>query len=174
MTARGTRKSELRPNAAGLFLDQYFPFHYEVGFTVERHMRDPRLTQHQGVILWIIHATGEQGVCLSRKAIEQRLQTWFEVTSSAISKAIRSLAKPPLGLITIEEHPRSGREKLIHLTPDGERAVLGMVERGQQIIQRIVDQMNDREISQGLHFLRSVSAIVNAFEPTANPSRETR
>ena len=97
----------LRAKAAALFLDQYYPFHYEVGFTIERQMRDPRLTQHQTVMLWIIHAEAGEAGQMARKDIEWQLRLWFDVTSSAISKALRGLAKPPLELVLIEENKAS-------------------------------------------------------------------
>ncbi len=159
----GVRRAGYRDRAAALFLDQYYPFHYEVGFTIERHLRDPRLTQHQTVMLWIIHATaGDQGR-MPRKDIERQLKLWFDVTSSAISKALRGLAGPPLGLLLIEENPESAREKYVSLTPGGRKMVHEMNARGEAIVRRIIDQMSESEIERGLHFLRQVSAIVRNF-----------
>ena len=160
--SRGTAK-QMRKHAAALFLDQYYPFHYEVGFTIERALRDPRLTQHQTVMLWIIHATvGDEGR-MPRKAIDKQLKLWFDVTSSAVSKALRGLAKPPLSLLVIEENPESARAKYVSLTSEGRQMVAGMNERGVEIVRRIVDQMPEQDIERGLHFLRQVSAIVKSF-----------
>jgi DNA-binding MarR family transcriptional regulator len=165
----------LRDNAAALFLDQYYPFHYEVGFTIERHMRDPLLTQHQTVILWIIHASvGDRGR-MPRKAIEWQLRLWFDVTSSAISKALRGMAREPLHLLLIEENPNSAREKYVSLTAAGRQMVGDMNARGRAIVQRIVDRMSQQEIEQGLHFLRQVSNIVRNLpaETAQQPSGGT-
>lgn len=157
------RDAVISEHAAALFLDQYYPFHYEVGFTIERALRDPRLTQHQTVMLWIIHATvGDEGR-MPRKAIDKQLKLWFDVTSSAVSKALRGLAKPPLSLLIIEENPESAREKYISLTSEGRQMVAGMNKRGVEIVRRIVDQMPEQDIEHGLHFLRQVSAIVKSF-----------
>ena len=171
---RGSRDEgrQLRKHAAALFLDQYYPFHYEVGFAVERELRDARLTQHQSVMLWIIHATVGDGGRMPRKELEKRLKLWFDVTSSAISKALRGLAKPPLELLLIEESPVSAREKYVSLTNAGRELVGDMNGRGQAIVQRIVDQMSDDEIEHGLRFLRQVSAIVNDF--SAEDDRQDR
>lgn len=159
----------LRATAAALFLDQYYPFHYEVGFTIERQMRDPRLTQHQTVMLWIIHAEAGEAGQMARKDIEWQLRLWFDVTSSAISKALRGLAKPPLEFVLIEENPASAREKYISLTPAGRQMVADMNARGEAIVRRIVDSMSELEIEHGLHFLRQVSSIVRNF-----PTETTR
>jgi DNA-binding MarR family transcriptional regulator len=152
-----------QPTVARQFLELYFPFHYEVGFAVEREMRDPRLTQQQNVILWILRSTGDDGRELSRKTIEARLGPWFDVTSSAMSKALRGMAEAPLALLTIEEHPRSGREKTVRLTAAGLRAVAGMVRRGEAYIARIVAELSDQEVPEGLKFLDRVSNIVRRF-----------
>ncbi len=156
-------RDTLRAHAATLFLDQYYPFHYEVGFTIERHLRDPGLTQHQTVILWILHATAGDAGRMPRKAIEWQLRLWFDVTSSAISKALRGMAREPLGLLLIEENPASAREKFVSLTAAGRQMVVEMNARGEAIVQRIVDRMSEQEIEQGLHFLRQVSTIVRNF-----------
>jgi DNA-binding MarR family transcriptional regulator len=170
--SRGVRAT-VGEHAAALFLDQYYPFHYEVGFTIERALRDPRLTQHQTVMLWIIHATvGDEGQ-MPRKDIDKQLKLWFDVTSSAVSKALRGLAKPPFSLLTIEENPASAREKYVSLTPEGRQMVAGMNTRGVAIVQRIVDQMPQQDIENGLHFLRQVSAIVKSFpDESSLPSLE--
>ena len=159
---------QLREQAAGLFLEQYYPFHYEVGFTIERELRDPSLTQHQTVMLRIIHAKAGDNGRVPRKDVERQIKLWFDVTSSAISKALRGLARPPLGLLLIEENPESAREKYVSLTPEGRKMVAEMNARGEAIVQRIIDSMSSQEIQQGLHFLRQVSAIVKNFSAENN------
>ena len=69
------------------FVALFYPFHYRVGFTIEDALRGERLSQHQAVILWIVHSEGEDGVTMRRKDIERRIGSWFDITSSAISKA---------------------------------------------------------------------------------------
>lgn len=147
------------------FLAQFYPFHYEVGFAVERAMRDPRLSQQQSIILWIIHSAGNRGTVLARKDIETRLGPWFNVSSSAMSKAIRGMAQPPLKLLRIVESPLSGREKDIHLSAAGERAVEQMMQRGEAYIGRITSGLSAQEIQHGLRFLQRVGEIVRGFAP---------
>lgn len=151
-------------NAARKLLGLYFPYHYEVGFAVEREMRDPRLTQLQNVILWTLRSAGVERHALPRKEIEAILRPWFEVTSSAFSKALRSLMAPPLECLTLSEHPNSGREKLVTLSPAGVEAVNAMASRGEHYIQRIVNELSATEIAEGTHFMTRVSAIAKSLD----------
>jgi DNA-binding MarR family transcriptional regulator len=151
-----------RKDAPQEFLELFFPIHYTVGMTVEDTLRNNVLTRQQTIILWLIRARGIDGKLMSRKDIVKAMSYWFELTSSAISKALRSLARPPLGLITITEDPRSGREKIIALTPKGERFLLQMVENGCALIKRLTDAMTDQEINQGIHIFKRISEVFDS------------
>jgi DNA-binding MarR family transcriptional regulator len=151
-----------REDAPQEFLELFFPIHYTVGMTVEDTLRNNVLTRQQTIILWLIRARGIDGKLMSRKDIVKALSYWFELTSSATSKALRSLARPPLGLITITEDPRSGREKLIALTPKGERFLLQMVENGRALIKRLTDAMTEEEINQGIHVFKRISEVFDS------------
>lgn len=141
------------------FLELFFPIHYTVGMTVEDTLRSGVLTRQQTIILWLIHSKGTDGNLMSRKDIVKAMSYWFELTSSAISKALRSLAKPPLGFVKITEDPKSGREKVIQLTPKGEKFILQMMENGRLLVKRLTDVMTADEINQGIHFFKRVSEI---------------
>tara|TARA_R110002110_G_scaffold153347_1_gene346672 strand:+ start:127 stop:609 length:483 start_codon:yes stop_codon:yes gene_type:complete len=151
-------KKTLRKQSPGLFLDLYYPFHYKTGFAIEHVLRGSNLTQIQTIILWTIHSEGSDGIEMRRKDIEQRITNWFDVTSSAISKSIRSMARS--GLLTITEDPESGREKRVSLTGDGQKHVHAMMERGKELIEGIVANLNDEEVASGLNFLQRVNEIV--------------
>lgn len=151
-------------SAARDFLGLYFPYHYEVGFSVERAMRDPRLTQLQNVILWTLRSSGDSQHAMPRKRIEALLGPWFEVTSSAFSKSLRGMMAEPLALLKLEEHPDSAREKLVTLSPAGLAAVEAMANRGEAFIARIVDELKEHEIEEGMRFMNRVSAITKRFE----------
>ena len=71
------------------------------------------------------------------------------------------MARPPLSLVQVVEDPRSGREKQVLLTAKGERFLLTMVAHGQQFLQRIVEQLAEETVSNGIEFLRQATA---AFE----------
>lgn len=154
-----TSSEAIRQQAPELFLDLYYPFHYKVGFAVEDALRGETLTQHQTVILWIVHYEGSDGV-VRRKDVERRIGDWFDVTSSAISKALRSMARPEMGLVRITEDARSGREKVVALTAKGRAHVERMRSRANALIGEIVAELTPEEIRSGLHFLERVSQIV--------------
>jgi len=153
-----------RKQSPALFLDLYYPFHYKVGFTIEHALRGNLLTQHQAIILWIIHSEGEKGRSMRRKEVEQRITSWFDVTSSAISKALRGMARPEMPFLDISEDPQSGREKRLYLTDAGQAHIRDMIKRTQSLIMAIVDQLTDQEIEAGLLFMRRVSEVVETLE----------
>jgi DNA-binding MarR family transcriptional regulator len=154
----------LRKQSPALFLDLYYPFHYKVGFAIERALRGSRLTQHQAIILWIIHSEGEKGRSMRRKDVEQRITSWFDVTSSAISKALRGMARSEMPFLNIMEDPQSGREKRLYLTDAGQNHIRDMIKRTQSLITAIVDQLTDQEIEAGLLFMRRVSEVMETLE----------
>ena len=101
---------------------------------------------------------------MNRKAIERSLRQWFEVSGAAITKAIRGMSASPLQLVRLEEDPRSGREKIVRLTPRGEAHIEAMIARGTAYVQRIIDHMSGAEIVNGLEFFRRIERIVDGFE----------
>src|SRR2546428_13757467 len=152
MTAIARQASGTATPAAAL-LELFYPVHYKGGMALEDAMRGGRLSRKQVAILWLIRSEGGQGRRMRRKEIERLIQTWFEVSSSAITKALRSMARPPLGLVQIVEDPQSAREKQVWLTPKGERFLATMVAAGQKVEQQIVDPLNPEEGSFGHPFL---------------------
>lgn len=146
------------------FLDLFYPVHYKVGIGIEDALRGGRLTRHQVAILWLIRSEGEEGVRISRKQIERSITRWFELQNSAISKALRVMAREPLSLIEIREHPRSGREREVLLTETGQLEIKRMIERAHLFVQRMVDHLSDEESAQGVHFLSRVSAIIEEVD----------
>lgn len=149
------------PQEAALrFLEYYYPIHYKAGIGVEDALRAGQLSRHQVAMLWLIHSEGTNGREMNRKAIERSLETWFEISGAAITKALRAMAQPPLELVRLVEDPKSGREKIVLLTPKGEAHMKKMIAGGKAYVQRIIDHMSDEEIERGLHFFRRVSEIV--------------
>lgn len=149
------------------FLDLFYPVHYKVGIGIEDALRGGRLTRHQVAILWLIRSAGEGGRSLARKEIERSITRWFELRNSAISKALRSMARAPLALIEIHEHPLSGRERQVTLTSRGAREIERMVDDGRRFIQTMVDQLTATEAAQGVHFLSRVSAVIDLIQDRA-------
>src|SRR5215813_11574461 len=94
-------------NPAAVLLEFFYPFHYKGGMALEDTLRCGQLSRKQVAILWLIRSEGEPGKRMRRKDIERLIQTWFEVTSSAITKALRGMARPPLNLMQIVEDRQS-------------------------------------------------------------------
>jgi DNA-binding MarR family transcriptional regulator len=167
------RELSAQTEVAAEFLEFFYPIHYKLGMALEDALRSGKLTRKQVAILWLIRSEGKGGH-MRRKDIEQRISTWFEVSSSAITKALRAMARPPLGLVQVVEDPRSGREKQILLTAKGERFLTTMVGQGQDFLRRILDQLTDEEIRTGSHFLRRVSDVLDQERAERGISNGTR
>jgi DNA-binding MarR family transcriptional regulator len=168
-------KLSVEENPAAAFLEFFYPFHYKGGMALEDALRCGQLSRKQVAILWLIRSEGEQGRRMRRKDIERLIQTWFEVSSSTITKALRSMARPPLSLVQIVEDPQSAREKQVLLTPKGEQFLETMVAEGQRFEQQIVDQLTPEEVSQGIHFLqRAIAALEHTLSQNAGHSGKRR
>ena len=95
---------------------------------------------------------GEGQSKMARKRIETALSSWLEITSSSVSKAIRSLTTPDMALLTINESPESGRENGA-LTAKGGEFIEQLNACGMAYLQALVDELSDDE--RWLHtFLR--------------------
>ena len=152
-----------RVSAVPAFLDLFYPIHYMVGIKIEDTLRSGVLSRQQTCILWMIRMQGVDGKVMRRKDIERALTGWFEISSSAISKALRLLSKPPLGFVTIVEDPNSAREKVVSLTPKGEKFLLQMIDNGKSLMKWMIDRLTDDEVSTGVHFLATVSKLFEEF-----------
>ncbi|MGQ0622261.1 MAG: MarR family winged helix-turn-helix transcriptional regulator [Panacagrimonas sp.] len=156
-------------DSAKEFLDLFYPVHYKIGIGIEDALRGGRLTRHQVAILWLIRSEGEGGRSIPRKQIERSLTRWFELRNSAISKSLRAMARAPLGLLEIREHPLSGRERQVVLTAKGAREIERMVDQGRRFIQTMVDHLSATEAAQGVHFLTRVSSVIEWVDPPRRP-----
>jgi len=150
-------------DVSGEFLEFFYPIHYKLGMALEDALRSGQLTRKQVAILWLIRSEGDQGRRMRRKEIEQLITTWFEVSSSAITKALRAMARPSLNLLQVVEDPHSGREKQVILTPKGEQFLLTMVTQGQKFLRDIVARLTVEERENGIHFLRQVTLALDAI-----------
>ncbi len=141
-------------------LELFYPVHYKTGIAFEDAMRSGQLTRKQTAILWLIHSEGVDRRQMRRKEIERSLQTWFEVSSSAITKALRGMSRSPLSLLKIVEDPESAREKQVMLTAKGEKFVQMMVAEGRRLIHRIVEQLTEAEVDAGIMYLRKTTDVM--------------
>ena len=158
-----------REYVALMQLNIFFPIHYKAGNKLEQVMRSGTdLSRQQVIILLLILGEGEDRCRMARKRIEAALSSWLEITSSSISKAIRSITKPEMGLLTIDESPESGREKTVQLTRKGSDFVGKLAANGVAYLQQLVDQLSDDEIDMVIHIFSRTDEI---FEKYPGPFR---
>jgi DNA-binding MarR family transcriptional regulator len=155
------RKGQPQDTTAAELQEFFYPIHYQIGMALEDALRGGLLTRKQSAILWMIRSAGEGGRRMRRKEIVRSMQSWFEVTNSALSKAIRGMARPPLALVEITEDPRSAREKLISLTPKGEQFLEAMAARGEAFLQDIIVHLPAGVIRGGIEYLRQLTDAFN-------------
>jgi len=155
------RTAQPGDTAAAELQEFFYPIHYQIGMALEDALRGGVLTRKQSAILWMIRSAGEGGRRMRRKDIVRLMQSWFEVTNSAISKAIRGMARPPLALVEITEDPRSAREKLISLTPKGERFLAEMAARGEAFLRDIIVHVPAGVLRGGIEYLRQLTDAFN-------------
>lgn len=153
-TKNAVRIRQPRPSLAAELQEFFYPIHYQIGMALEDALRGGVLTRKQSAILWLIRSVGENGRSMRRKDIVRLMQSWFEVTNSALSKAIRGMARPPLGLVEVGEDARSAREKRISLTPKGEQFLTDMAERGEIFLQDIVKHLSPEVLRGGIEYFR--------------------
>ena len=158
----GSMRKVTREEAVSAYLDLFYPIHYMVGIKIEDTLRSNTLSRQQTCILWMIRMQGVGGKTMRRKDIERALTGWFEITSSTISKSLQSLSKQ-LGLVKITEDPASAREKIVSLTPKGERFLLEMIRNGKGLMKWMIDRLDDQEVSSGVHFLSRVTEVFEGF-----------
>jgi DNA-binding MarR family transcriptional regulator len=151
---RGGKEERRTEEYAAALLELFYPIHYRGNMAVEDAMRGP-LTRKEAAIIWLIRSAGEGGLEMRRKQIVARLQNWFEVSSPAVTKALRHMMRPPLSLVRLVEDAESAREKRVRLTPQGQRFVLGMVARGRDFLRQVVEQIPEQQVREGIAYLRA-------------------
>ena len=117
------------------------------------------LTRKQAAIMWLIRSEGGSSHGMRRKDIFRKLGDWFDITNPAVTKALRGMMRPSLGLVRLAESADSAREKTVFLTGKGERFLETMVARGHQFMCQIVlemrQQLGEDELDYGIRFLRA-------------------
>jgi DNA-binding MarR family transcriptional regulator len=141
-------------------LELFYPIHYKAGMALEDAMRARVLTRKQVAVLWLLRTEGAGRVGVRRKDIERSIKSWFEISSSAITKTIRKMARAPLKLVEMTESPDSGREKRVFLTRRGEDFIATMLSRGEKFLKELVEQLPDEEVEGGIEFLRDSIVVL--------------
>jgi DNA-binding MarR family transcriptional regulator len=121
----------------------------------------PRLRRHSSAPhLQPGEAPHGGGLSMRRKEIVQRLQDWFDVSSPAVTQALRRMARPPMNLVCLIEDAESAREKRVILTTKGQEYIRTMADRGHAFLQRVVQELPGDRVSGGIEFLRAAVAAV--------------
>ena len=105
---------------------------------------------------------------MRRKDIESNVQRWFEVTSAALSKSLRAMMRPPLGLIEITEDPRSGREKLVALTPKGKGFLDTAATKAGMVLAEMIEDVPLEVVDHAITYFRY---LTGAFQSSPARSR---
>ncbi len=161
LPTRGAGSSPSRQTPAADLIEFFYSVHYEIGTALEDMIRADLLSRQQAAILWLIRSQGGPGTRIRRKAIEANLRRWFEVTSGAVSKSLRGMMHAPLALIEITEDPRSGREKLIALTPKGRAFLDKAAGQATRLLASLIEDVPPDVIDQAIVYFRH---LTGAFE----------
>src|SRR2546426_11503085 len=105
---------------ASELLELFYPVHYRGNMALEDAMRG-ELTRKQAAIMWLIRSEGGTSGGMRRKDIVRKLGDWFDITNPAVTKALRGMMQPRLGLVRLAESADSAREKTVFLTSKGQR-----------------------------------------------------
>ena len=132
----------------------FLPIHYKIGMALEDVLRCGQLSRKQVAILWLMRSERDANGHMRRKDIERLLASWFETSSSTITRALRDMANAPLKLVRLVEDPASGREKQVILTPKGERFLHTMEEEGKKFLRPFMAQMPPEESKELFRLLR--------------------
>jgi DNA-binding MarR family transcriptional regulator len=154
--------------AAAELMEFFYPVHYEIGTALEDVVRGDALSRQQAASLWLIRAQGEGGYRMRRKDIEANVRRWFEVTSAAVSRSLRAMMRPPLELIEITEDPRSGREKLVTLTPKGKAFLDSVATRATIVLAELIEQVPPDLVDSAIIYFRHLTW---AFQRSKTRSR---
>lgn len=150
-------------NAAQLF--QYFYLiHYQLNMAIEDVMRGP-LSRKEAALLFYLHVEGGKSASLPRKQVVDRLNDWFEATSSNVTKIIARLEAPPLNLVEVTNELGSARDKRISLSPQGRAFVRSMLKKGEEQTELQLGGLPEKQIQIGLEFFKTASNYTNTILP---------
>jgi len=146
-----------RRSADTELMEFFYSVHYEIGTALEDVVRADLLSRQQAAILWLIRSQGDSGIRMRRKDIESNVRRWFEVTNAALSRSLRAMMHPPLGLIEITEDPRSGREKLVALTPKGKAFVDSAATQAASVLAELIADVPLDVVDHAISYFRHLT-----------------
>lgn len=163
VTAKTSRKTE-----AAEILKFFYPAHYEIGTALEDVLRSDVLSRQQAASMWLIRSQGVAGCQMRRKDIEANVRRWFEVSSAAVSMALREMMRPPLEFIEITEDPNSGREKLVRLTAKGKAYLDSVADRATKLLADLIENVPPQLVASAITYL---GQLTSAFQRSKSRSR---
>ena len=107
-----------------------------------------------------MRAEGGPEGSMRRKDIERLLASWFETSSSTITRSLAALARPPLKLVRVVGDQDSGREKRVTLTPKGEQFLSNMTIEGRTFTQTLLNGMPRDEIRDMVRLMQKAIAVL--------------
>jgi DNA-binding MarR family transcriptional regulator len=161
-TIRMSKRSSKR-YAARLF-EYFYLVHYQLNMVIEDAIRGP-LTRKEAALLFLLYAEGGSSARLPRKLVVERLNSWFDSTSSNVTKIIARMASPQVNLVQVTNEPGSGRDKRIALSSNGRNFMRAMLEKGEDQTELLLANLSDEQARAGLEFFRAASAITNSILP---------
>src|SRR5215510_9841495 len=164
---RQPAQEDLAAELMGLFL----PIHYRIGVGFEETLRCGRLSRKQVAILWLMRAEGGPEGSMRRKDIERLLASWFDTSSSTITRSLAALARSPLKLVRVLGDRSSGREKRVVLTTKGEQFLSSMAEEGRAFTQKLLDGMPRQEIREMVRLMQKAIAVLEQEGKGRNSSK---
>lgn len=142
----------------------FYPVHYKIGMAIESILCANVLTRKQFAVLWMIHSSGEGGKWMARKSIEERLKSWLEIDTTAISKVLRELSSPPLGVVELVPSPQSAREKRVVLTEAGSLYIARVSKEALKFVGALMEDMPEDVMAGGIRYLDELSAGFDKLE----------
>ncbi|MBI3795401.1 MAG: winged helix DNA-binding protein [Deltaproteobacteria bacterium] len=163
-------RQPVEEDLAAALMSLFLPIHYRIGIGFEETLRCGQLSRKQVAILWLMRAEGGPEGGMRRKDIERLLASWFETSSSTITRSLAALARPPLKLVRVREDPDSGREKRVVLTPKGEQFLVGMTAEGRTFAQKLLDGMPRQEIREMVRLMQKAVGVLEREGAERNSS----
>ena len=151
-------------------MNLFLPVHYRIGVGFEETLRCGQLSRKQVAILWLMRAEGGPEGSMRRKDIERLLASWFETSSSTITRSLAALERAPLKLVRVTGDRDSGREKRVILTPKGEQFLSSMAAEGRIFTQKLLDGMPRHETQEMVRLMQKAVAVLERSGVAANAS----
>ena len=153
-----------KPRFAAQLFEYFYVVHYQVNMVLEDVMRGP-LTRKEAALIFLLYAEGGKESCLPRKLIVERLDSWFDATSSNVTKIIARLASTTMGLVAVTHLPGSARDKRISLSPKGSALIQSMLKKGENYSELLLEGLSDAQIRAGVEFFRAASSFTSTLLP---------